>query len=105
MKELEEGKIWPTVDGKAAIIVFDEGCSLVAENINEPRWLVCALPLAMSDQIRGLDGDLSIEESRDGDDVAIQVTIGRHSFAFCSTPEAQRFLAKKPEALFIGTEG
>ena len=101
----DQGRVWPSVDGKDALIVFEAGCSLVARNIDEPKWGVCALPLTMSDRIRGLDGDLSIEEIRDGDDVAIQVIIGKESFVYCSTLEAQRLLTRKPTMAFIGTDG
>lgn len=98
--KLENGQLRKTVDGKSAIVEFAEGCSLVVHHLTEPKWVACAIPAAMSDEIRYRVGEISIEEHRNGDDVAILVTIGDDMLAFCSTPEAQKFLARRPAMLF-----
>ena len=97
---LEKGLLRETVDGKSAVVVFDKGLCLVAMNINEPEWVVCALPEKMSDEIRAREGDLRIEEFGDDAEFAILVTIDTATLAFCSTLGAQRFLVRKPEMLF-----
>ncbi len=97
---MDNGLMRRTVDGKSAILEFSEGCSLVLQNLTEPKWIAFGLPEAMSEEIRNRDGDISIEEFRDGHDVAVVVTIGGDAFAYCSTPEAQKFLARRPAMLF-----
>ncbi len=98
--KLDEGLLWKTVDGKSALIVFPEGCCLVAQDINEPKWIVIPLPEEISEEIRIREGDLTIQELRDGDDFAIVVRIGRDSLAYCSSLEARRFLVHTPTLLF-----
>ena len=89
-----------TIDGQSAILEFGEGCSLVLQNLTEPKWIAIPLPETMSDEIRARDGDLSIADFRDGDDIAIIVLIGDDTLAYCSTVAAQRFLARQPTVLF-----
>lgn len=100
--EFDEGLVWKTVDGKDALIVFAEGPCLFATNVDQPRWQVCTLPEAMSAEIRNREGDLRIEEHREGDDIALLVSIGKDTLAYCSSPEAQRLLGRKPQMLFTG---
>lgn len=97
---LDNGLIRRAVDGKSAIIEFADGCSLVVHHFDKPQWVACAVPESMSDAIRARKGDISIVECRDDDDVAIIVTIGRDTLAYCSTPESQRFLVRRPKLLF-----
>ena len=54
----------------------------------------------MSEEIRNREGDISIEEFRDDDGVAVVVTIGHDTLAVCSTLAARKFLARQPTMLF-----
>ena len=100
LMKMDDGLMRRTADGQSAILEFSEGCSLVLQNITEPKWIAFGLPEAMSEELRNREGDISIEEFRDGDDVAVVVTIDGDAFAYCSTPEAQKFLARRPAMLF-----
>jgi len=100
LMKMNNGVMRRTVDGQSAILEFSAGCSLVLQDLTEPKWIAFGLPEAMSEEIRNREGDISIEEFRDGYDVAVVVTIGVDAFAYCSTPEAQRFLGRRPKMLF-----
>ena len=98
--KIENGLMRETVDGQAAILEFSEGCSLVLQNITQPKWIAFGLPEAMSEEIRKRKGDISIEEFRDDDGVAVVVTIGDDVLAVCSTLAARKFLVRQPTMLF-----